>query len=142
MGPRQMSGLSPGFREAYRNYFKAVGADGDDLAFALNFGLLAGAEHERDVRAIDVSVEQADAVAHLAERESEIDGQRGFADSTFAGADGDDGTDARERLRGGHLLAGMGMRAHRLIIREGNTGSGHRVIGPSGHLKSKDRAIG
>ena len=46
MGPRQMSGLSLRIQEAYRNYFKAVGADGDDLAFALNFGLLAGAERE------------------------------------------------------------------------------------------------
>ena len=69
--------------------------DGRDLVFAHHFGLLVGAQHQRDVRTVNVAVEQSHFVAHLAEGDRQIDGERGLADSALAGTDGDDGVDAR-----------------------------------------------
>ena len=104
--------------EADRNHFEAVRVDGRDSTFVLHLGLLVGAEHERNVGTVNIGVEQADAETHFAEGESEIDGQRGFTDSTFAGADGDDGFDAGQGLRGRWLLARMGVSAHEVLFSE------------------------
>ena len=74
---------------------------------------LARAEHQGNVGAVDVGVEQPDFVAHARERDGEIDGQRGLADAAFAGPDGDDAVDAGQGLRLGHGLPGhVRMRAH------------------------------
>jgi hypothetical protein len=96
------------------------------MIFAHHLGLLVRAEHKRNVGTVDVSIEQADAVAHLAERERQVDGKRGFANSTFAGTNGDDGVNAGQGLRAGLLLAGMmGMSAHMVLFQSGR-GSGRR----------------
>ena len=61
---------------------------------AYHLRLLIGAEHKRDVWTVDVAVEQSDLEAHFAKGNCQIDGERGFADSTLARTDGDDGVDA------------------------------------------------
>ena len=94
MGPRQMSGLSPGLRkptEMTLSPCETMGA----IVFARHLRLLVGAEHERDVRAINVAVEQSNFVAHLTQGDCQIDRERGLADSALAGTDGNDGVDAR-----------------------------------------------
>ena len=68
-------------------------------------GLLGRAHHERDVGAVDVGVDEADALAELRERDGEVDGEGGFADAAFAGTDGDDGFDSG---KGGGRRRGMG----------------------------------
>ena len=69
--------------------------DGSNLIFAKNLGLFVGAKHERDVRTVNVAVEQSNFIAHFAERDRQIDRQRGLADSALAGTNGDDVVDAR-----------------------------------------------
>src|ERR1035438_4524206 len=121
--------------EAYRNHFQAMRVDGRNVIFAHHLGLLVGAEHQRNIGTVDVSIEQADPVTHLAERERQVNGKRGLANSTFAGTNGDDGIDAGQGLRAGLLLAGiMGMSAHVFDYTGGRTrigSSGDRAIGAS-----------
>ena len=66
-----------------------------DSAFLLHFGLLVGPKHERNVRPVNVAIEQANAISHLVERERQIHGERGLADSAFAGTNGNDRVNAR-----------------------------------------------
>ena len=54
-------------------------------------------EHDRNVRAVDVSVEDADAAAAAGEREREIHRHGGLADAALAGADGNDVLHAGQR---------------------------------------------
>jgi hypothetical protein len=58
---------------------------------------LRSAHHERDVGAVDVGVDEADAMAELSERDGEVDGEGGFADAALAGSDGNDGFDSGKR---------------------------------------------
>ena len=60
-------------KEADRNDLEPVRVDGYNLALAHHFRLLVGAEHERDVRPVDISVEQSYLVAHLREGDGQID---------------------------------------------------------------------
>ena len=69
-------------------------------------GAIAGAQHQRNVGAVDVGVEQADFVAHARQRDGQIYRERGFADAAFTGANGDDAVDAGKRLRRCRRLAG------------------------------------
>ena len=77
----------------------AMGGDRLDAVAFEDVGLAGGAEHGGHVGAVDVGVDQADLVTELRERDTEVDSDGGFADTTFAGADGDDVLDAFEGLR-------------------------------------------
>ncbi len=92
-------GLVAGRDEADGDELDAVGGDGLHEVVGDDGGLAGGAEHGGDVGAVDVGVDEADAVAELGERDGEIDGDGGFADAAFAGADGDDVLDAGKALR-------------------------------------------
>jgi len=61
---------------------------------------LSDTEHERDVRPVDVGVEQADGRAGAGQRDGQIDADRRLADPALAAADRDD------RLRAGLSLEG------------------------------------
>src|ERR1043166_3922294 len=61
--------------EPQRHQLHAVRLERLDLA-ALDLGLVAQAEHARDVGPVDVRIHQPDAVAVLRERGSEIGGDR------------------------------------------------------------------
>ena len=52
-------------------------------------GQLLHAQHGRDVRAVDIGVQQADARAALRQGHGNVDGDGGFADAALARADGD-----------------------------------------------------
>lgn len=54
-------------------------------------GVGFGGDHGGEGGAVDVGVEDADGVVEGAEGEGQVDGGGGFADSAFAGGDGDDG---------------------------------------------------
>ena len=93
--------------------------DGCNLIFAHHLRLLVRSQHERDVGTVDIGIEQSDSMTHLAERDGEIHGKRRFADPALARPDGDNGVDARKRLRSRLLLTRMmGVSAHVEIIRE------------------------
>ncbi len=53
-------GLVARIEEAHGDHFYAVGFDGNDGAVFEGLGLLGGTEHERDVGAVDVGVEETD----------------------------------------------------------------------------------
>jgi hypothetical protein len=55
-----------------RDDLEPMRIDGRDLIFAHDLGLLVGTQHERDVRTIDVAVEQSNFVAHLAKSDCQI----------------------------------------------------------------------
>jgi hypothetical protein len=54
-----------GIEQAHGNHFQAVGFDGDDGALVNGARLFVGAEHYRDVGAVNVRVEKADRMAHI-----------------------------------------------------------------------------
>jgi hypothetical protein len=60
------SGLSPGRDEADGDDFDSVREVGLDLIIGEDAGLLGGAHHERDVGAVDVGIDEADALAERA----------------------------------------------------------------------------
>ena len=89
-----------------------MGEIGLDLIVGADHRLLGRAHHGGDVGAVDIGVDEADALAELGESNGEIDGDGGFADSAFAGTDGDDFGDAGQSHGRGH---GMGM-SHGLLL--------------------------
>ena len=84
---------------------------GLDTIVPQDFRLFARSKHQRDVRTVDIGVEEAYAMAQLGKDDRQVNGQSGLADSSLAGPDGDDGIDTGERLRSGLLLARVGMSA-------------------------------
>ena len=76
---------------------EALGGN-DHVAFG-QLGLAACAQHQRNVGPIDVGIEQSDLEAKASQGQRKIDGERGFADSTLAGTDCDDGVNAGNSLR-------------------------------------------
>ena len=78
-----------------------------DALISQHFRLLVCRKHEWDVRAVHVGVQQSHLVAHLAEGERQVDGQRRLSYPAFSGTDSDDSVNTRKRLRGGRLLARM-----------------------------------
>jgi hypothetical protein len=67
-----------------------------------HLGLLGRAHHQRNIRPVDVGVDQAHALAKLLECDGEVDGDSGFADTALAGSDGDDLRYSRQSDRRGH----------------------------------------
>ena len=80
----------------------AVRQVGLDLVVRADHGLLRRAHHRGDIGAVDVCVDQADALAQLGEGDGEVDGDGGFADAAFAGTNSDDLGDAGQSHRRGH----------------------------------------
>src|ERR1700685_1247400 len=99
--------LVPGMEKSDRNYFQTKGLNRLNAIFSHHLRLRIYAEHQRNIRAVDIGVKQANLVAHLGESNSQIHRQRGLADSTLAGTYGDDGIDSRQRLRPRRWLAGL-----------------------------------
>ena len=89
-GAAHDQGLVAGRDVADGDGFDAVRVVGLDLVVGADARRLRGAHHERDVGSVDVGVDEADALAEFGERDGEVDGDGGFADSAFAGTDGDD----------------------------------------------------
>src|ERR1044071_2833129 len=58
-------------------------------------------EHDRNVRTVNVSVEDADATAALGKRDGEIHGHGGLADTPLARTHSDDVLDAGQRRTSG-----------------------------------------
>ena len=96
MGPRQTSGLSPGFREAHGHDAQAVFFERLD-AFADGLRLGANAHHERHVGTVDIGIEKPHLVAEARQRNREIHRYGGFSDAAFARSDGDQILDAGNR---------------------------------------------
>ena len=87
-----------------RDHFEAVGFERLNAVVAEHLGLRVDAQHQGNVGAVNVGVEQADFVSQLGQNDREIDGERGLAHAAFAGTDGDDGAHTGQRLRGWRLL--------------------------------------
>ena len=66
-------------------------------ALADSVGCLPDAHHERDVGTVDIGIEKASAMAEFCERDGEIDGDRTFTYTAFAGTHGDDVLNAGNR---------------------------------------------
>ncbi len=75
-------------QETHRDQLDAVLLRRHDL-LAVGLQLRVDAEHDRHVRAVDVPVDHRHARPRLAERDRQVDGHRGLADASLAGADGD-----------------------------------------------------
>ncbi len=80
-----------------------MGEVGDDDVAGADGGLLGGAHHERDVGAVDVRVDEADALTEAREGDGEVDGDGGLSDSALAGTYGNDLGDAGDGEGGGHI---------------------------------------
>ena len=96
--PAPHDGLAVRDEELDRDRLDAVALERRDLVVGAGLGLALDAHHQRDVRARDVAVEQADAGARLGEGHGEVDADRALADAALAGRDGDDVLDARNEL--------------------------------------------
>ena len=107
MGPRQMMGLSPGLRNPTEMTFSPKASMGSMRFSADHFRLAVHAQHQRNVGAIDVGIEQADFVTHLGQGDGQIHRERGLTDASLAGTYGDDGIDTGKRLRPGGGLSGL-----------------------------------
>ena len=94
--------LVAGRNVADRDGLDSVGQVGLDAVACADLGLLGRAHHERHVGAVDVGVDEAHALAELAERDGQVDGDSGFADAALAGTDSDDFGDARQGDRRRH----------------------------------------
>ena len=105
--------LVAGAEEADRDYLQSVALGRQNAVAIHHFGRHRGAQHGGDVGAVHVGIEQSDFEAHASQRDGEVDGQRGLADAALARTDGNDGIDARQRLRPSRFgTVRMCMRAH------------------------------
>jgi hypothetical protein len=99
-GPAPDHRLVSGIQQPHRNHFDPVLLN---RLYAVSFQRLRlrveRAEHERNVRTVDVSIQQADFVAELGKSDCEIHRDGGLSYSTLSRADSDDVLDAGQRLR-------------------------------------------
>src|SRR6266566_736820 len=93
-----------GIQQAHGDHLQTLRLHGDDVLVVRGLRFLRGAEHDRDVGAIHVGVEQTDFMAELHERQRQIYSDRRLADAAFAAGDGDEVFHAGNRLAFGHLL--------------------------------------
>jgi len=80
-GPAHHERLVAGRDVADGDGLDAVGEVGLDAVAGKDFGLLGRAHHERDVGAVDVGVDEADALAEAGEGNGQVDGDGGLADT-------------------------------------------------------------
>src|SRR5580692_9134736 len=90
-----------------------MGLDRFDAIVSEYLGLLVDPEHEGNVWAINVGVEQTDLVSELRHGKRQIHRERGLSDSTLAGTDCNNRFHAGKRLRALRRLSGT--RRHRCI---------------------------
>ena len=112
--------LVTGIQESDRDDFKAVGLERLNPIVAENLGLRVEAQHQRNIGAVNVGIEQADFVSQLGQNNGEIDRERGLSHTAFARTNGDDSAHTRQGLRRWRLLSGTRgkRRTHASIIRE------------------------
>src|SRR6267142_840852 len=116
-------GLVPGIEESDRNYLEPVYGKGLDAIVPQYFRLLAQSQHQRNVRSVDISIEETDSVPHPREDDRQVNGQSGLADASLPRNNGDDGVYGRKRLRTGRLLPGMmGMSNHKFPLSGAGSG--------------------
>ena len=72
----------------------------------VTLGLPLFAEHERDVRAVDIGVKESDPLACRGERRRQVGGDGRLADAALAGANGDNVGNAGRELRRGASVPG------------------------------------
>jgi len=70
-------------------------------------------QHNRSRRPIDVAIQQANSRTRRCERSCDIDSHRGFADSAFAAAHGNDVPDALQR---GFIICGIDLTSLVILI--------------------------
>ncbi len=99
--------LVAGIEKSHRNNFQPMGQHRLDATVRIGLRLPASSQHQRDVRSVNVSVKQPNFVSQLAQRHRKVDGDSCFPHASLAGADGDNGVNARDGLRCGWLLTGM-----------------------------------
>ena len=93
--------------KTHRNHFQPVNLNGVNLAVWIRLRLRIRPQHQRDVGAIYVGIEQANPIPQLDQRNSQVNRERGFAHSALARADGDNRIHSRQRLRPLRRLSGM-----------------------------------
>ncbi len=106
IGPRQISGLSPGLSSPTEITFRPWTSKRLNAILGQHPRLRAGTQHQRNVGAVNVGVEQSGLVAHLGQRQRQIDGQRGLAHASLARTDGNYGVNSGQRLRPRRRLSG------------------------------------
>src|SRR5882762_6183168 len=109
--PAPDEGLVPGIKKSDRNGLQSMNSQRLDTIVPQDFRLFARSKHQRDVWTVDIGVEESHAMAQLGKDDRQVNRQSGFADSSLAGAHGDDRVDTGEWLRSRLLLASMGMSA-------------------------------
>jgi hypothetical protein len=80
--------LVPGIQKPHGHQLHAIFFERLN-AFADGVGGSIDSHHQRDVGAINIGIEQTDSAAKPGERNREIDGNRGLANASFTGSDGD-----------------------------------------------------
>jgi hypothetical protein len=81
-----------------------------DAVITEDFGLGIHAQHEWDIGAVDIGIEESYAMAELRQRYRQVYRERGLADASLAGADGYDGAYAWKGRGSWLLLTLMRMR--------------------------------
>ena len=101
-GSAHDQGLVAGRDVADGDGLDAVRQIGFDAVAGADLGLLGRAHHERNIGAVDVGVDEADALSEPGEGNGQVDGDGGFADAALAGTDCDDLGDAGQCDRRRH----------------------------------------
>src|SRR5258708_37878210 len=81
--------LITGVKQAHRNQLYPLSLDRKYLPFAQRLRLLIRAEHDRNVRAINVGVEQTNGSSQSPQRESEINSNSSFPNAALPAGDRD-----------------------------------------------------
>src|SRR5260370_39792883 len=97
--PAPDQGLVPRIQKAHRDRSHSVLLQRFEAVLANYFGLSACPQHERDVGAINVAIQQAHFKSHAAESDSKVHRNRGLPYSALARTDSYDILNARKRLR-------------------------------------------
>ena len=113
IGPRQIAGWSRSMRKPRLITFTPCASSGTIFSFSIGGGI-AEPHHARDVRAVDVAIEEPDAESLLRERDGEVHRDGGLADTALAARDRDDAAERRigDRRRRRRHRARLRLLAH------------------------------
>ena len=92
-------GLVARIEKSNRDDPYAIALDGNDAITLGDLRRFVGAEHERNVRAVDIGIEQSDLVTQAGQSDGKVHRQSGFSYAALAGADSDNRLHARNGLR-------------------------------------------
>ena len=90
--------LVSGIEQADGNCFQPVYRERLDAILTQHSRLRAGAQHQRHVRTINISVKQPDLISKLRQSKRKIHRQRGLAHPSLAGSDGNNRFNSGQRL--------------------------------------------